>query len=203
MTPFLQIIKKNKLENYFRKFILYNNSNDLPYHNFFHTMCVMQNCFLIAYDLEMAELEIRALLIAAMFHDFNHSGGKLKDTENVKIAINGFLTASEEDDDVNNLVVDIIRATEFPYVIPEDELTIYQKIIRDADLMQTFEKNYLQQNWIGLASEMNSNLILALENSEKFWSNVKFHTDFAKKQSEKYMPSRFEDVKFLLNILKK
>ena len=99
-------------------------------------------------------------------------------------------------------MVNIIKATEYPYVIDEKDLTEEQKIIRDADLMQTFQNNYLQQNWIGLASEKNSDLLKALEGSDKIWKGVKFHTDLAKEMAGKVMPDRYEDVKYLIELLK-
>jgi len=201
MTKAFEIIKKYEIEKYLENLLKNSSSNFVPYHNFYHTMCMVENCEDIATSLGLTGFEKRALVIAAIFHDFNHSGGKLKDKENVQNAINAFLSMSLEDQDVSDLVVEIIKATEYPYVIPEEEFTIYQQIIRDADLMQTFEKNYLQQNWLGLTQEMNLDMLTCLKGSEIFWSNVKFHTEYAKKKSEEFMPGRFEDVKFLLKIL--
>lgn len=201
MTKSFEIIKKYEIEKYLQKLLKYSSSNFLPYHNFYHTMCMVENCEEIASSLGLTDFEKRALSIAAIFHDFNHSGGKLKDKENVNNAINAFLSMSLEDQDINDLVAEIIKATEYPYVIADEDLNLYQQIIRDADLMQTFEKNYLQQNWLGLTTEMNLDMLTCLKGSELFWNNVKFHTEYAKAKSNEYMPGRFEDVKFLLNIL--
>ena len=203
MISYLKIIKKYKLDNYLKILIEENSSNNLPYHNFYHILCVMYHAFLISKSLGHSNKETKNLLIAAIFHDFDHSGGKLKDSENVKNAIKAFLKYSEESKENTDAVVSIIEATEYPYVIEEKSLTEYQKVIRDADLMQTFKDNYLQQNWIGLASEMNAPLLKALEGSEKFWQSVKFHTQFAKDTAEKIMPGRYEDVKYLINLLNK
>lgn len=201
MTKAFEIIKKYKIEKYLNDLLKRSSSNFLPYHNFYHIMCVVENCDDIASSVGFVNSEKRALAIAAIFHDFGHSGGKLKDDENVKNAINSFLSMSLEEQDVNDLIVEIIKATEYPYVIPDDKLTIYQKVIRDADLMQTFEKNYLQQNWLGLSQELGADFLTFLGKSKEFWDNVKFHTDYAKKKSKIVMPGKFEDVDFLLKVI--
>jgi HD superfamily phosphodiesterase len=202
MTFTLNIIKFNKLENYLKIILKENKSNNLPYHNLYHTLCVVDNVHAISTNEELSSKEIRLVMLAALFHDFNHSGGKLSDSENVKNAIEAFKTFSVESEKDNNFVVEIIKATEYPYVIKDDELSLYQKIIRDADLMQTFEKNYLQQNVIGLMEELKvDSLDKMLEGSLNFWKNCKFHTDFAKEMSMTYMPSIEKDVEFLKEIL--
>lgn len=202
MTFALNIIKFNKLENYLKIILKENKSNNLPYHNFYHTLCVVDNVHAISTNEELLDEEIRLLMLAALFHDFNHSGGKLPDSENVKNAIASFLEHSSETEEDNNFVVEIIKATEYPYVIKEDELSLYQKIIRDADLMQVFEKNYLQQNVFGLMQELKFHkLEMMLDGSLSFWQNCKFHTDYAKKAAMRNMPSIIKDVEFLKEIL--
>ena len=202
MTNLLGVVKDYGLSHYLKVLLKENKSNNLPYHNFYHSLCVAYNCAQISESLSFYFEETKLMIIASLFHDFNHSGGKLSDSENVKNAIEAFKTFSVESEEDNNFVVEIIKATEYPYVIKDDELSLYQKIIRDADLMQTFEKNYLQQNVFGLMQELKvDNLEVMLDGSLNFWQNCKFHTDYAKKAAMRYMPSREKDVEFLKEIL--
>lgn len=55
-----------------------NKGLNLPYHNFYHGLVVTSSCIEAAdfYNLEWKDVE--KLMVAALFHDFNHSGGKTK-----------------------------------------------------------------------------------------------------------------------------
>jgi len=113
------------------------------------------------------------------------------------VAISKFLEYSEESDEINKQVVDIIKATEYPYVIAEEDLTFEQKIIRDADMMQCYTDNYLQQVVLGLGQEMKWDLKASLSNQPKFWSNTKFYTDYAKEVSSKILKHIVQDVEWI------
>jgi hypothetical protein len=202
MTNLLGIVKDYGLSHYLKVLLKENKSNNLPYHNFYHSLCVAYNCAQISDSLSFSFEETRLMVIASLFHDFNHSGGKLPDSENVKNAIEAFKNFSLESEEDNNFIIDVIKATEYPYVISDEELTKYQMVIRDVDLMQTFEKNYLQQNVIGLMEELKvDSLDKMLDGSLNFWKNCKFHTGFAKEMSMRYMSSREKDIEFLKEIL--
>jgi HD superfamily phosphodiesterase len=146
MDEFLEIIKKFKLEYYLNVILTNNNGNTNLYHNFYHTQCVTTNCYKIAIDTDTyEENDIKILLIAALFHDFNHSGGKLKnDSENVKLAIEGFQKYTKESKEDTEFICDLIKITEFPYNADNDsKLSIRQQILRDADVMQWLEPNFI------------------------------------------------------------
>jgi hypothetical protein len=166
----LSIVKLESLEKEFLYLLEKNKSNRLPYHNLNHTLTVTKNVYEGAMY-EGVKIHIRRnLIIAALFHDFNHSGGLLSDKENVEISISGFsdfvrINGGYTDDDIFN-VIDIIKATEYPYVIPTNKLTIEQSIIRDADIMQIFESDRMSQVVYGLAQEF----------------GVKIDSDFVSKQ---------------------
>ena len=49
--------------------------------------------------------------------------------------------ADNHDVDVCDKVFELIRVTEFPYVKPNSATDHFEKIIRDADMMQAFENN--------------------------------------------------------------
>jgi len=201
MNRFFNLIKFYQLENYFNILLKHNLSNDAPYHNLYHTLCVMENaslCLTHEEENKFTKEQRRNTLIASLFHDFNHSKGKDSDDINVQTAIDSFLKYSLETEENNNFIIDIIKATQYPYVINEEILTIFQKIIRDADLLQLFRENYIQQNIIGLSTEMNKPIEEFLNSSLSFYKNIKFHTKYGKIQQELHLSSIIEDVEFMI-----
>lgn len=185
-----QIIAENAtLTAAFRHVLTYNSSQLAPYHNTWHMMCVLKY---VDYIIRMEksaghyapedELDETALMLAALFHDINHSAGKLADdynVENAKVEFKNFLDYEDyakAGDDINpgwmkNRVYALLDATQYPYVMPHSELTHDQKIIRDADMMQAYEPNMFFHLVLGLSAESGKPIIKVLE------QNVKFHAD--------------------------
>ena len=126
-----------------------NKSIDAPYHNLYHCLVVADNCLEGSSYYNLDTVNEISLIIAALFHDFNHSMGELKDSENIKNALESFEVWYEENNSILNInkdiVINAIKATEYPYVIDSKDLTIEQKIIRDSDLGQMFLDNRIQQ----------------------------------------------------------
>ena len=179
------VLKEHDLQYYWKILFEKNKSNDLPYHNLFHTQCVLIYSYLISDSLKISKEEIRKILVAAIFHDFNHSGGKLTDDLNVKEAISCLLKYSKEDNNTNKDIINIIKATQYPYVVSESDLTIGQKIIRDADLLQMVEPNSLNQVIRGLLiHELKVPYEKLKETQLNFIKGVKFYTDYAKDKFE-------------------
>lgn len=201
MTESLEIIKEFKLDNYLKIVIQKSTSNKAPYHNFFHVLCMVKNVYKIALSEGLLPKAIRPLLIAALFHDFNHSMGAHNDEWNVNEAISMFMLYSQEDAKTNKLVVSIIRATQYPYVVEEEDLTLEQKIIRDADLLQQYESNYLQQVYYGLSEELNTTFEILLQGYPVFIKGMKLHTDCASQICEELSVSRDVDVAYLTDLL--
>ena len=149
-NEYLQIIEKYNLWEEFFYVLNNNKSNSLPYHSLRHTLHVLTACELIfwreicypsSHFLKMSYTkkccECRILLTAALFHDFNHSGGKDEDAINIQRAVDGFceFIKSDESDTYTRRVCQIIRATQYPY-IESDDADFLCNIIRDADLSQ-------------------------------------------------------------------
>ncbi len=200
----IQIIKKFKLDYYLKIILTKNNGNKNPYHNFYHLLTVMKNCYKISIDEQFDDLKsIRLILIAALFHDFNHFGKKIDDSKNIKEAITGFLNFSKENNEDNQKIIEIINATEYPYKISSDKLTLQQKVIRDADAMQFYCDNYIQQVIFGLLmEELSMTLSEALDTQFKFFNEVKPLTKFAKYTYDKWIQSRIDDTNYLYKLIK-
>lgn len=138
-------VGKNGLIPILGHLALSNSSKDLPYHGNDHILTVTKYCGRLA-GMHRVEIESeKALITAALFHDFNHSGGVNPDHRNAAAAnlamakffeVHPDLLTEEEQD----LAFRCIDCTVYPFVV-EPELEI-QKIIRDADLLQATESNF-------------------------------------------------------------
>jgi len=174
------ILKYKELQDSFSYILKNNTSNNLPYHNLNHLLCVVKYCYNASVYYNLPEKEEKELLLAALFHDVNHSGGKEKDSVNVKNAIDIFskffnLNLKYSNCDIYE-IINIIKATEYPYVIEPVNMSLRELIIRDADLMQVGEYNWIQQNMLGLSQEMNITLDKMIAGQTIFLTNSSFNT---------------------------
>jgi len=74
MTYKVEIFKEYDLGKYLKIVLENNEANNLPYHNLYHTMYVAYNSYKIAVPEILTEEKVRVQILAALFHDFNHSG---------------------------------------------------------------------------------------------------------------------------------
>jgi hypothetical protein len=154
------ILESLHLLDMFNQFVGTNPSNHLPYHNLYHTMCMVINCDEGARYHRLSEHDRRMLALAALFHDYDHSGGSLKDEENIDRALKGLTKAVNTYDPLVRAQLDLpqvyslIKITKYPY--DAEPVTIGEMIIRDADLMQIYEPNVKQlcKQYLGLKSEV-------------------------------------------------
>jgi hypothetical protein len=158
----------------------HNPSVNIPYHNLYHAQTVALTCSRAAHFASLPSSETKALIIAALFHDFGHSGGKLTDAENIHTAIDALRLAWDKlslDHALLSTSLEIISATQYPYVI--DAKSEAQRIIRDADLCQV-----LYEGWDvmldGLKREMDvssghtANTTEFTEKAFRFWRESVF-----------------------------
>lgn len=171
------------LQKGFKYIINHSKSNNVPYHNLNHLLTVLKY---VHNGLQVEGItdkeEVKNILVAALFHDVDHSSGKETDDVNVATAKETIRTFSkstgvELDFDITDEILD---ATEYPYKIEGGDLTLRQGIIRDADLMQVFEYNWIHQNICGLSQELNIEFFTFIELQEKFLNAVEFNTKWGK-----------------------
>ena len=184
--------------------ILTNTANNAPYHNLNHLLTVTRHAYEgLRFDNYYGGM-IEEVLVACLFPDYNHSQGALLDSENVRIAKEGmvnFLNSLESNPLDTDFMEHLIDATEYPYKIPSDKLCPYQKTIRDADLCQIYEYDWLKQNIFGLSLEMGIPVVDLLPGQIKFLQSIKPLTEYGKYMHDKYFESVCEEVEFLQKIM--
>lgn len=190
-----KLLTDEEIDNIFyeaKTYILENNIVENDYHNNEHMINVFNNTMMLFnhYKDEYALTPYNKLCLglAALFHDFNHSGGKLKDSQNIELALvslKEFIDTITKSDIwcnrkmvnmlIYNSIEKIITATEFPHL--DIDLDPLQKIIRDADTMGGIIEGW-QSVVTNLASEYNKTLEEFIPTQIKFLNSVKFNTDY-------------------------
>jgi hypothetical protein len=187
-----------------RKFLGYffeHNISTAEYHSNYHAICVALNCYEGAQQQKLSDSETKCLVLAAIYHDFAHSGGTTDDVANVKRAISGLvlidLLLKSELPDHNDLTIQeltqtiqILGITKYPY--EKDPVTIMEMIIRDADLMQPYEEDpvILKNQYHGLHIEVERTYPTKFTskefaNGQIEWLNthVKWYSSWAKEKA--------------------
>lgn len=200
------IIDDPLLRNAFRFVVLNNKSNLAPYHGFNHMMLVTQKIYDGIQNTNIPLNKIN-LLLSGMFHDMNHTMGEKSDEVNVNNSIQSIrnwykslpIKLKSVDLDIDECV-NIISATQYPYVIDDGDLNESQKLIRDCDILIMLESNWFQ-NLLGLDYEMGIDDIgVTLGGSIEFYKNVNMRSSWGRKiYNEEW--GRFMDRVSKYNIL--
>lgn len=176
-------LAKNGLNHALAYVQIENPSNKVPYHNLDHMLTVVKWCGRLAGLCSLTALEEKALILAAIFHDFDHTAGAEDDDVNIQRALTGLKRFGEihrVDEELLNLAVDNIQVTQFPFI--HEPKTVSQKIIRDADLLQSLEPNRQEVLIDGLRKELEVKFKRKItrgefcENQVKFLDGLKLYT---------------------------
>lgn len=188
------------------KYIINNStSNTAPYHNLNHMLTVTKHVYNALEHLFLLEdKRCEELLLAALFHDYNHSMGSQKDDYNVAEAKKGLRTFVESEKlDLDIVFMEsILDATEYPYKIDFRQLDFYQKLIRDCDLCQAYEYNWLQQCIFGLSEEMGFTFKQLLTGQKSFLQSITFLTDYGLHMEKLYFKKLMVEITILEDIIK-
>lgn len=175
----LACIKEHRLENYATMLYHENTASTLPYHNFCHGLAVLQFAEIVCTS-QGTKMSL-PLAIACIFHDFNHSGGLQNDDWNVATAIQHMKDSLiDEHKILENEISSIIQSTRYPYVIEDKDLNFEQAVIRDADLLQIVNGNYIERIFIGLVRELDWSITDAKAAQHSFLQNT--HLRFTESQ---------------------
>lgn len=168
----------NLLE-YFQAFFFLSEGLNNPYHNFRHGTHVLFLAHHAArfHQRDLTRRKIRNLMIAAIFHDYNHSGAAGNDATNIGLAIKGLekVILPIDKPHLGDIKL-LLQGTQFPYIIKDLALPLEGLILRDADLMQPFSVAWIQQVIFGLAAEWKERPIEVLKRQERFLEGIKFKT---------------------------
>ena len=211
MTNFITYLQDHALLSTAFKYIIDNNKGAYnPYHSNFHLIDVFTTSMEIAntYD-TLTEKEILELGIASLFHDFNHSAGKLKkDSDNISLAIIGlvdFFVKNEnliKEYNVDELEIEVlIGITEYPHT--REPYTLKEQIIRDADMIQCYNRNWFLNVITGfLQREIGLSIQDSIQNQIKFIQNIQYHTDHAKYIHGREQEKMLQNLYYLASIYK-
>jgi 3'5'-cyclic nucleotide phosphodiesterase len=193
---------EGNLVHYFQA--VFNNARNLshPYHNFRHIFHVVWLCHEACeyYRRSLSPRERRNLLIAAMFHDFDHTGMLGNDDVNIMLALRGLERhILEEDRGHLEAIKDLIKATQFPYVSADNEIELGAMIIRDADLSQSLSVAWIQQVIFGLAQEWKKKPLEVLRSQIGFTRGLTYNTHWAQESFD--LDAKVAEVNELLDLL--
>ena len=199
---YLEIEPFASIANYIKN----NNKGDVnPYHNNEHMMFVFNNAMTLfdhyKKEYDLSEQDRINLGVACLFHDFNHSGGKLKDSENIEYAIEAFVFYLEEHPSNISIehVINLISVTEFPH--KDIDLSILGKIIRDADMMGAISDNFIEIIK-SLAEEIGYDIEKFLPIQLKFLQDVKYNTKYCRDLLEERREDILKEISNPVNFIK-
>ena len=193
------------LRHYFK--ILFHSAQNVrhPYHNWRHMTHVMVMAYFACkyHQDELTPLLIRKILIAALFHDFDHSGMIGHDDLNIERALRALDTHLLPEDRVDQSeIAGLIKITEFPYKRPSLGLSLRARILRDADMAQVFSLAWMQQVIFGFASEWRKEPLDVLRLQIPFLGSTSFHTAWGQAQyPSAVIEEKIAEVKELLELL--
>lgn len=184
-TNWIKILDLQALIKYF---IQNNKSMYLPYHNYSHTLGFLYHALAAGMrEFGANKKMLQELGVSVIFHDFNHSGGKYEDEVNIKFALEALRNCPKEyfpeGFESFSILEELIKSTQYPYIINDENLNQQQKIMRDCDILWIIDSSSLIQNIIGLGTEMSftGEIHELIENHKNFVieSSKTFRTGYA------------------------
>jgi len=220
MSPTLEVrgsipeIVKNKdglyegnLEYYLQ--VYFSEARNLcnGYHNFRHTCHILWLCHSACYfyrlEERMSKRDMRNLLIAAIFHDFNHTGVVGPDEKNISLALEALRKfILPEDEEYLEEITRILKGTEYPYKVPTEKMDLLVQIIREADTSQCLTVAWIQQVVFGFSTEWKKTPLEVLKMQEPFLSSLKFNTTWGKSMfPSSLVKEKIREVRELIDVL--
>jgi predicted metal-dependent HD superfamily phosphohydrolase len=157
-------------------------SPDYIYHNFNHTLRVVNNAKLISKEEGNNEEDTEMILLAAWFHDAAYIDGPDNHEERSAKMAHEFLLQNNYPEDKAIKVSTLIKATRLD-AVPQ---TQQEKIIRDADCAHFADKNYcalsvlLREEWRLTGAKTFTDLEWAMGNRQMLMQEHRFYTEYGK-----------------------
>lgn len=189
-----QLASDYDLKHAFKYFWERNTSAGLSYHNRYHACWLMVKVDEMGTELQVPGVNLRALVLAAMFHDMNHSGGTRPDSENIEEAMEDLEYACEDEprvgEDTILRALELIRVTEFPFIrVPK---TLEEKIIRDADILQGCTPHFAKTIYVDLYQELlvskpDMKFLEYVEGQKQFLASAEMFTEIGKQEKKEFI----------------
>lgn len=152
------------------------------YHNFNHTLRVVNNTRIIAKEEGINEVDTELLLLAAWFHDAGYIDGPENHEERSAVMAENFLVNEDYNRENAKRVAELIKVTRLE-AEPKNRL---EQVIRDADCAHFADKNYealselLREEWhLTLGKEI-TDLEWSLGNRKMLMQEHRFYTNYGK-----------------------
>jgi len=172
-----------KAENFVFQLFKDSLSSDYIYHNFNHTLRVVNSVKILIENENVSPEDAELLLVASWLHDAGYiEGGENHEKRGSKIA-EAFLKDNDFPEEKIEKVKLLILATE----MDRDPQTLLDKIMRDADCSHFGDSNYfnycdlLKDEWKATLGKEFSKLEWAENNLNFFVNGHRFYTDYAQK----------------------
>lgn len=204
--------QKYSLQDLFCYLLKKNGGALNGYHNTGHCLVVFSNVISIVENESLSPrlsgAEVRSLGAAALFHDFNHGGGRYQpDDYNITLATTALAHAQQEvrnplsREELSHATA-LIECTHFPY--REEPRDVCERILRDADLLPSLDGGgYIQQVLMGLHAELGkkNTLIEFIEGQITFLKGIKWHTGYGHMMARELLSGRLAFLKDLVTTL--
>lgn len=139
-----------------------NPARAAPYHNEYHALKCVALCAEGARFEHLDRSGTRSVLLAALFHDYDHSAGRFSEAQNIEAAVGGLTMA------IARFQLELQRPLSLPEVAGavsaieasahphrRDDVRLIARILRDADAMQPYETDTVRlvDQFVGLKQE--------------------------------------------------
>lgn len=187
-----------KAKEFVGKLLKDNLSNSFTYHNFNHTLNVVEAATVLAKSEGLNESDTEILLVAAWFHDTGYTMGCAHHEQSSITIVSHFLKDNNKDQIFINAVAKVIEATIYDRC-PRTQL---EKIIKDADYSHFAKENYLtlceklREEWEVTSQKFYSDLEWAKENLHII---SQFHVYYTQYALENWQPIKEKNIQLIQN----
>jgi class 3 adenylate cyclase len=188
----------NDLEERVLEFLQKNLPKELYYHDYTHTIDVVNQAELIGYGEGVSDEQILLLKTAALFHDTGHTIESKGHEHHGTVIAREWLTEYNYSEEQIDEICEIIMATEMP---PEPK-TLLQRIICDSDLDYLGRTDFIPTS-NALFKELEAQGIMSDSNEWnklqiKFLSVHAFYTETSRRLREVNKQSQIERIQKLI-----
>ncbi|KAF2519660.1 HD domain-containing protein [Flavobacterium salilacus subsp. salilacus] len=199
------MITVKKAEDYVFNLFKDKLSADYIYHNFNHTLRVVNATIVLADKENVDEGDTEILLVAAWLHDAGYVEGDIDHEETSCAIAEQFLTEQGYPAEKTALVCSLIRVTK----IGATPVTPLENIIKDADCSHFATKNYidlaelLREEWRITHEKVFTDLEWAITNRNILMYKHRFYTDYAKRELQPIKENNIALLQATINDLQK